>query len=68
MLGGAHLGKLPIEPSQLGEQVGAIVLDRGHHVVRAALLDQAPGGVVVRNLSTTLRQRRLGFTEQAVAS
>ena len=26
MLGGAHLGKLPIEPSQLGEQVGAIVL------------------------------------------
>ena len=47
MLGGAHLGKLPIEPSQLGEQVGAIVLDRGHHVVRAALLDQAPGGVVV---------------------
>ena len=26
------------EPSQLGEQVGAIVLDRGHHVVRAALL------------------------------
>ena len=47
MLGGAHLGKLPIDPSQLGEQVGAIVLDRGHHVVRAALLDQAPGGVVV---------------------
>ena len=47
MLGGAHLRKLPIEPSQLGEQVGAIVLDRGHHVVRAALLDQAPGGVVV---------------------
>ena len=46
MLGGAHLGKLPIEPSQLGEQVGAIVLDRGHHVVRAALLDHAPGGVV----------------------
>ena len=47
MLGGAHLGKLPIEPSQVGEQVGAIVLDRGHHVVRAALLDQAPGGVVL---------------------
>ena len=46
MLGGAHL-RFPIEPSQVGEQVGAIVLDRGHHVVRAALLDQAPGGVVV---------------------
>ena len=47
MLGGAHLGKLPIEPGEVGEQVGAIVLDRAHHVVRAALLDQAPGGVVV---------------------
>ena len=46
MLGGAHLGKLPIEPGQVGEQVGAIVLGRGHHVVRAAVLDHAPGGVV----------------------
>ena len=46
MLGGAHLGKLPIEPGEVGEQVGAIVLDRAHHVVRAALLDHAPGGVV----------------------
>ena len=46
MLGGAHLGKLPIEPGEVGEQVGAIVLDRAHHVVRAAVLDHAPGGVV----------------------
>ena len=26
MLGGAYLGKLPIEPGEFGEQVGAIVL------------------------------------------
>ena len=28
----------------------------------------APACRALRNLSTTLRQRRLGFTEQAVAS
>ena len=47
MLAGAHLGSVPIEPWQVGEQVGAVALDRGHHVVRAALLDQAPGGLVL---------------------
>ena len=45
MLGGAHLRALPVKPLQVDEQVGAVAFDRGHHVVRAALLDQAPGGL-----------------------
>ena len=43
----AYLGALPVDPGQVTQQVGAVVLDRGHHVVRGALLDQAPGGVVL---------------------
>ena len=47
VLGGAHLGALPVEPGEVDEQVGLVGFDRGHHVVRAALLDHAPGGVVL---------------------
>ena len=47
MLGGAHLRVLPVEPGQVAQQCAAVVLDRGHHVVRGALFDQVPGGVVL---------------------
>ena len=47
VLGGAHLGALPVEPGEVDEQVGLVGFDRGHHVVRAARLDHAPGGFVL---------------------
>ena len=47
MLVGAHLRALPVEPGQVAQHLGTVVLDGGHHVVRGALLDQALGGLVL---------------------
>ena len=53
--------------STLASLRGALASTAAQTDVVQDLLDEAEGAAK-RNLSTTLRQRRLGFTEQAVAS
>ena len=47
MLGGADLGSLPVQTREVGEQREPIGLHRRHDVVRLAMLDQMPCGVVL---------------------
>ena len=47
MLGGAHLGSLPVQAREVGEQREPIGLHRRHDVVRLAIVHQMPCGVVL---------------------
>ena len=47
MLSGAHLGSLPVQAREVGEQREPIGLHRRHDVVRLAIVHQMPCGVVL---------------------